>query len=227
MSLNRLRRLAGLTESFTPDPELNAEIEREVNAQATGTRHDWMDILETIYDAGEHGISREEIADRMNGLNANKWRLADGGYLEEMMNEIVHRFANMVEADHDLERFRWIGGSQAEPDIEDEVDPATRTAMGNQVTMSSHALAAMREMTASQNGFTAQELAQRLSQTIHLPPVVARQYAMHMIEQFRSMLGQEGERYVFREEPPQKTDVQFFRDLEAQARRSPPPDLEL
>lgn len=55
MSYNRLRRLAGLNESFTDNERMNHEIEDLIAQQQPGTHHRWSDLLEVIYGAGRHG----------------------------------------------------------------------------------------------------------------------------------------------------------------------------
>src|SRR6185369_13126134 len=109
MSLNRMRLCAGLSESFTPDPALNADIERLVAEQGRGTHHDWMDVLEMIYDAGDAGVSRAEIVERMNGLNADRFRTHDASYLDSMLDILPREFSNLVSSDG--EHFRWTTGS--------------------------------------------------------------------------------------------------------------------
>lgn len=208
MSLNRLRRLAGLNESFTDDPDVNAAIEQRLAKQEPGTQHHWMDVLEIIYDAGRQGISGEEIAQRVAALYPDF-----GSTLTEMLQAIAHRFDNVVDRQGD--RFVWRYPAANDMDIDNEVDAATRAAVGSQVNMASEAIALMRFLTQTHGSFTERNLAQLLTRRSRMPTEMAQQYADHIIGHFQSMLTRVGDGYAMREEEPESREktMDFLRDL--------------
>jgi len=210
MSLNRLRRLAGLKESFTDDPDINAAIEQGVAKQETGTQHQWMDVLETIYNAGRQGIADAEIAERVAAMYPSEFGPET---LEDMLRVIAWRFENLVER-HD-DRLVWKYPAANDMDIEQEIDPATREAVGAQVNLASEAMALMRFLTQTNGSFTERNLAQLLTRRSHLPPEMAQQYAEHTIGHFQSMLTRVGDGYALREEEPESNakTMDFLRDL--------------
>ena len=208
MSFNRLRRLAGLNESFTDDPDVNAAIEQRVAKQEPGTQHQWMDVLEIIYDAGRQGISAEDIAQRVAAMYPDF-----GTTLKDMLMAIPHRFDNVVAQQGD--RFVWKYPAANDMDIDNEVDAQTQAAVGAQVNMASEAIALMRFLTQTHGSFSERNLAQLLTRRSRMPPEMAAEYAAHIIGHFQSMLTRVGDGYAMREEEPESNErtMDFLRNL--------------
>jgi hypothetical protein len=218
MSYNRLRRLAGLNESFTNNARLNAEIEDQVATQTPGTQHHWMDLLEAIYQAGRNGISREQIASYLGSMYGHH-----AEWLESMLAELPAQFGNMVEVNGD--RFVWKYPTANDLDL-DEIDPKVRTAVGAQVNLSSRTMEVMRRLTQQHGSFTVADLARNVRAATGVPLALAVQFSDHMITQFRSMLRQQGDHYALIEEPPVRNadTMNFLRDLAKNPKHDLPDD---
>ncbi len=227
MSINRIRKLAGLKESITNDPEINAEIERRLASPPSELgfqppAHVWLDLLEIIQDGGRDGVSLNQIMDKMRKMNAD-----DPGTLgiidyaiNSMLKYLPKMFDNVVRVDN-KGIFRW---KTDEDRTYDETDPEIRNALASQVELTSITQDIMRRLTAEHGSFSEAELAENLKTRIG---PMATFYANHIIGQFRSMLLTVSPgRYAMMNEAPRTRDdsMDLFRDLEASARRNPPKD---
>lgn len=224
MSYNRLRRLAGLNESFTDNERMNHEIEDLIAQQQPGTHHRWSDLLEVIYGAGRHGISREEIEARLEHMYGGLMDEFGESGIDNMLDNL-DQFASLVEVDPDGEHFAWKYPT-ANDLADDEIDPHIHAAIGAQVNLSSQTMAMMRHLTQENGTFTATEIARRLHREAGLPAPMAVQFTEHMLTQFRSMLHQDGDRYAWIEEKPVTKDdtMAFLKGLAANPSHDLPPD---
>ena len=233
MSLNRLRRLAGLNESFTDDPKLNADIERNLALLPTGSQPIVMDVLETIYNAGQNGISVDDVVEQVKQLNIHE-PTGEYGELKAGVTAIVRHlltskrsifsnkerggFGDFIEQRNG--KFFW-KSTRNDMDLDTEVDPQTRAAVGSQVELTSKALEAMRMLTRTSGLFTERDLARYLVNHVNVPKEMAINFANHVIGQFRSMLTKVDGGYALHDETPTTRDdsMKLFRDLEANARK--------
>ncbi len=212
MSLRRIRKLAGLKESFTPDPELNDQIEAKIDVQPPETRNIWMDVLEFIYD--KRTVSRKEISDHLQSLhdiNENPSMFAN------VINSVEKVFGDLVKKDGN--NYKW--DMSTGEDIDDsDVDPRIKAAIGGQIDATYTALEIMRDLTARRAGFTIDELTHQLSNRLHLPANIVTDFVEHIMTQFQSMLVKTGNRYVIKSDrrPTRDDNMSLFRELEKNAK---------
>lgn len=214
MSIRRIRKLAGLNETITSDPAVNAEIERRLHSDNKFAQDSnlWLDMLEIIQEVGRNGISPAGLSTRMKEIHGRATTV-----LRQMIPQLATKFDNVVRTDHR----GWLFWKEPESDIESEVDPMTRQAIGAQVDLTYEALDLMRSMTRDRGSFTQDELVASLSRVAGVPRAIAAAFAEHIIAQFRSMLIQNvAGHYIMKPEPVTNRgdSMQFFRDLEANAR---------
>jgi hypothetical protein len=227
MSISRLRKLAGLKESITDNPQVNAEIEHRLanpppEMGYTPPQHWWLDLLEIIQDHGKNGVSPAFIAEKMREMNLNDTETLKilTHAVRTMLKYLPTMFDNVIRLD-DKGWFHW---RDPEQEFEDSIDPETRAAVGSQVDLTYTAMQLMRDMTSERGSFSESELAQRLSRQSQLSPQQSSHYANHVIGQFRSMLLSTAPgRYAMMQETPHTHDdsMNLFRDLETGARKTP------
>jgi hypothetical protein len=238
MSLNRLRKLAGLlNESISDDPAINARIERQLNSEPLPEHAAWLDMLELLYNRGEKGVSRQELIRHMSELHGSDYETQRLASIEHMIDALPDKFHFVVRQvvgnrDPDQDVYMWHPNQNADPpddeaesdDDDDQIDPATRGAIGAQVDITYTAMEAMREMTAQNGGFTEQDLANIIANRNHLPGGMARELANHVIGLFQAMLikARDGRRWMVKPEVrnTRDTNMDLFRELEAKAKNA-------